>query len=205
MRKPFHLQRPRIARAGIVIVSLLLLVIATMSESTPAAAQTQPDVSTWRSYAVPEHGLTLKAPADWIRNEDFAEGSRDIFSLSVPDLPPESAAGCGILANRTKSGAAVNIESYIEKMNEERLLKALSREFTNLYLHEMEVADLSGRKALRTTFSGDRKSGRWTYMNFDMAESDNFYRLQCFFRPTTVNEYYLTFMAIAQSVVIESR
>ena len=190
-----------------VSVRLLIatLVALIMSDPISASAQTQPDLSTWRSYEVPEHGLSLKAPADWIQNEVPVQASGDIFSLSVPGVPPELSAGCGILATPTKSGKAVDLDNYIEKLSEERLLKALSARYSNLYLHKMEVVTLPDRKSLHTIFSGDRKSGRWTHMNFDMAEGDTFYRFQCFFRPKTINEYYLTFWAIAQSLHIKPR
>lgn len=194
--------RARSDRASL-LVSLLAAIL--MLENEPAHAQTQPDFSTWRLYEVPEHGVRLVAPPDWIQGEYQGALAGDIFSLVAPDTPAASSAGCGIVATPTGMGEEIDLDEYIEAMDEDRFLRALTSQYENLYLHKMEVVFLAERKSLHTVFSGDRKSGRWTHMNFDMAEGDVFYRLQCFFRPRTFNEYFLTFWAMAQSLEIARR
>jgi len=191
-------------RPVLVFVKLIFMV-AMMSDLTSAMAQTAPDTSSWRRHDLPEYGLSLMAPPDWVRDQALSEGGRNIFSLDVPDLPPDQSAGCGILATRPDPGNDLDIDDYISKMNKDRFLKALSSELTDLYLHKMEVVPLSHHKSLMTIVSGDRKSGRWTFINFDVVEGDTFFRLQCFFRPQAINDYFLVFLTLARSLKIEAQ
>lgn len=193
--------RSRRGQAGKLLV---LMGIVALLWTPLAAAQSELDTSTWRSYRADDYGLAVKVPPGW-RSDEASMQRGDVLSFRAPDRPGEPPAGCGIKVFNLGSDKPVDLDGYIRAMsNEERFRKALEKSFGNPHIHHVGVVQLADRKAFHAVVSGNLTNARWTFMNFDTADGTLFFKLQCFMNPSTVEDHFYTFMAIGQSLTFSS-